>query len=169
MFIQYSLIISLFLICISVAQASSLGINRPLAIVGQTKVSLYTFDLYNTELYSPDGHYHPAMSEYAFKTTYLRDIKSQQLMKHTIKHWANLGIDPEEYAPYIPRLKELCRDVKKGDRFIAHITPAQTDFYFNDQFVGSIQSPEFGPLFGAIWLSPNVSKPKLRAQLIGSI
>ena len=42
-------------------------------------------------------------------------------------------------------------------------------FYFNDNLVGSIEDPMFGPLFVDIWLSEKTSEPKLRQQLLGSL
>lgn len=169
MLFQYSLIIAVFFMIINVAYADSAHVDKSMSKVGQAKVSLFNFDLYHTELFTVDGHYHQDMAEYSLKMTYLRDIKGKLLFKHTVKYWSKVGIQTHQYQPYLTHLEELCRDVKKGDRFMVHIKPQQTDFYFNEQYIDSIHSPEFGPIFAAMWLSPEVSKPHLRAQLIGQL
>jgi hypothetical protein len=43
----------------------------------------------------------------------------------------------------------------------------RSTFLLNGKPLGSIDDPQFGPSFLAIWLSPDTSRPELRRSLIG--
>lgn len=160
------LILTLF--CLSlVAHGAIQPIEKDFTFVGQSKLKVFAWDIYQSELYTLDGKYTPDMQEYVLKIIYLRDIKSESLIKQTVKQWRKLGIDESAYRDYPEQLKAIWPDVTKGDALSMHVTPQATYFYFNNQLSGSIDTTDFGPLFGSIWLSPKTSQPELRKQLIG--
>ncbi|PKI14853.1 chalcone isomerase family protein [Colwellia sp. 12G3] len=139
--------------------------------VGETTFSILFWDLYKSELLTTSGKYPIEINKenLLFDINYLADISSEDLIERTIEQWEHLGLTPEEYLPYVPVLKNIWPDTKDGDSLSLLIHEGRSVFYFNEQYIGVINAPEFGPLFLAIWLSENTSQPSLRAELLGSI
>lgn len=139
------------------------------ALVGDGKLKVLFWDVYRSALYTPTGEFNADTDEYILEITYLQNIENDHLIDQTYKQWEHLGVDEENYLKYSDQLELLWPDVSKGDSLTMHVTPEQTSFYFNSDLTGTINSAEFGPMFSAIWLSPNSSQPKLRKKLLGGI
>jgi hypothetical protein len=59
-------------------------------------------------------------------------------------------------------------DVREDDVLALEMSASgRSTFLLNGKPLGSIDDPEFGPSFLAIWLSPDTSRPELRRLLIG--
>lgn len=144
--------------------------------VGNAKFSVLFWDIYHSALYTPSGSFNSEISlersalaqPLLFEIQYLRDISSEDLLKRTIEQWQHLGMQESTYALYLPKLKKIWPDIKKGDRLALLLQQDSTNFYFNERFAGNINHPLFGQRFLAIWLAENTSQPKLRRQLIGA-
>jgi hypothetical protein len=139
--------------------------------IGESTFSILFWDLYKSELLTTSGTYpvETDKSNLLFDIDYLADISSEDLIERTIGQWQHLGVMPEIYQRYLPTLKEIWPDIKKGDSLSLLIDEGRSLFYFNDKYIGAINSPEFGQIFIAIWLSEKTSQPDLRRELLGSI
>ena len=158
-------------------KAPSLNLNKQgLSQVGSAKFTVLFWDIYQSALYSPTGQFNEEIhiksnklkQPLLFEIQYLRDISVDDLLARTIEQWQHLGMEDKDYAPYLPQLKKIWPDIKKGDRLALLLQQDSSIFYFNDRFAGDINNPLFGQQFLAIWLAENTSQPKLRRQLIGA-
>ena len=138
--------------------------------VGEAKFSVLFWDIYKSKLLTTSGHYpvEIAKDNVLFDINYLTDITSKDLINKTVEQWQHLGIAADIYQAYLPQLKMLWPDIKEGDSLSLLIHQGRSVFYFNQQYIGVINEPEFGQVFLAIWLSENTSQPKLRNKLLGS-
>lgn len=137
--------------------------------VGRARLSVLFFDVYDSRLKTPSGQYEGYQEPVALEIHYLRDIKGSALVTQTVREWESLGLSPEIYEPYLKPLESLLPDVKKGDSLTFIVLPGGSNtFYYNGQTLGGLDDPTFGQHFLNIWLSPNTSRPKVRAQLLGS-
>jgi hypothetical protein len=143
--------------------------QRPddLNLVGEAKLKIMMWDIYQCRLYTPTGRFEESTSEYMLEITYLRNIKNTHLVEQTHKQWQHLGIPDSQSEPYIEQLRALWPDVIEGDTLTMHVTATSTTFFYNGAPTGEITEPSFGPMFVSIWLSPETSQPKLRKKLLG--
>jgi hypothetical protein len=151
---------------------SGVGMASPVAElkkVGQAKLEVLFWDVYESELYSDDGQYRLDAYPVALKIHYLRNIKAADLVDRTADEWQKLGVTKQQAAPWLARLATLWPDIKKGDELIIVVNKdSSSDFFFNNQSLATIDDSEFGPNFLRIWLDENCSYPKLRQKLIGN-
>jgi hypothetical protein len=148
---------------------TSIMSSKAFVPTGSTTFSILFWDLYKSTLYSTSGRY-PLTSKsesLIFHINYLADISSEDLIIRTIEQWQHLGIGEKRYSHYVTALTNLWPDIKDGDSLALLIKNNQSDFYFNDVYIGTIDEPKFGQLFIDIWLSKNTSQPELRAELLG--
>lgn len=137
--------------------------------VGKARLSVLFFDVYDSTLKTPSGQFEGYREPVALEIRYLRDIKSSALVSQTIKEWDSLGLSPEVYEPFLKPLQSLFPDVKKDDSLTFIVLPdGSNTLYYNGRELGEVEHPQFGQYFLDIWLSPNTSRPELRAQLLGS-
>lgn len=140
------------------------------AVVGEATFSVLFWDIYKSKLLTTSGRYPVEVNHdnLLFDINYLTDITSKDLINNTIEQWQHLGIAAKTYQAYLPQLKILWPDIKEGDSLSLLIDQGRSFFYFNKQYIGAINEPEFGQIFLAIWLSEYTSQPKLRNQLLGN-
>ncbi len=134
--------------------------------VGSAKFRVLFWDIYQSRLASPSGKYDPDET-FLFEITYLRDIKSKDLIERTIEQWEHIGLEESQYQGYLGQIQALWPDISKGDKLSMYVTNELTAFYYNDSFRGIVEDPNFAGDFVAIWLSENTSQPSLRRQLLG--
>jgi hypothetical protein len=141
--------------------------------IGETKFSILFWDLYKSQLMTTTGNY-PVMlnddeskDDLLYEINYLADISSKDLIRRTVDQWEHLDLSPDAYKAYLPALEAIWPDIKEGDHLSLLIHKGQSVFYFNQTFIGTINSSEFGPMFLDIWLSEKTSQPKLRDELLG--
>lgn len=136
--------------------------------VGEARLRVFLFDVYDSELSTPTGAYEPGQRPVKLKITYLRAFKASSIVQQTIKEWRHLGLAPEQYEPYLALIDGLWPDIEKGDTLTFIVgTDEGTEFLHNGRSLGGVNHPSFAQDFLAIWLSPDTSQPELRAQLIG--
>ncbi|NCP66221.1 MAG: hypothetical protein GW763_11215 [Paraglaciecola sp.] len=136
--------------------------------VGQAKLEVLFWDVYESELYSDDGQYQLDTYPLALKIHYLRNIQADDLVERTGEEWQKLGISKQQTAPWLTQLKTLWPDIKKGDELTIVVNnDRSSDFFFNNQSLATIDDRDFGPNFLRIWLDEKCSYPKLRQKLIG--
>lgn len=150
--------------------------------VGKARFSFLFWDIYDSQLYTQTGKFDNDSANYPtlLKINYLRDIDKEDLISKTIEQWEHLGFSASEYQKYQASLYALWPNIKAGDSLSLLVSSQASYFYHNQNLLGDIkhsdlsdkanvarQTPHFGELFLAIWLSPQTSQPKLRNQLLG--
>ena len=160
----------LTLLCILVFSGVSMA--NPLddlKIVGEAKLKVLFWDVYNSSLYSKTGEYQVEQFPQALKVNYLRDIDAEDLIERTQDEWEKLGIKQVTFSQWIPLLTNIFPDIKKGDTLLLSVSEnQQSEFFFNGKTIGKITDQTFGKNFLRIWLDENCSYPKVRNKLIGS-
>ncbi|MEP1449073.1 MAG: chalcone isomerase family protein [Paraglaciecola sp.] len=139
-----------------------------LKIVGEAKLKVLFWDVYDSSLFNQTGIYQAGQFPQALKINYLRDIDAEDLVATTQQEWQKLGIEPASFEVWIPLLAEIFPDIKKGDTLLLDVGENRhSEFYFNGKSIGKIRDENFGPSFLRIWLDQNCSYPKVRRQLLG--
>ena len=136
--------------------------------VGEAKLKVLFWDIFNSSLYSENGEYQVDQFPQALKINYLRDVDSEDLIVRTQNEWEKLGIKKEIFSPWITLLSNIYPDIIKGDTLSFIVKEdQQSDFYLNGKKIGIISDQTFGKNFLRIWLDENCSYPNLRKKLIG--
>lgn len=138
--------------------------------VGKARLSFLFWDIYDSKLLTSSGTYQtnfPSEQTILFEIQYLRDISKNDLIDNTIEQWQHIKINKDEYSYFIPLLEEIWPNIKAGDKLALLIHNQSSQFFYNNQFIGSIEQEKFHQYFINIWLSPNTSQPKLRKLLLG--
>ena len=136
--------------------------------VGEAKLKVLFWDVYNSSLYNQTGVYQAEQFPQALKINYLRDIDAEDLIKRTQDEWENLGIKQATFSQWIPLLTNIFPNIKKGDTLLLSVNEnQQSEFFFNGKTIGTITDKTFGKSFLRIWLDENCSYPKVRNKLIG--
>jgi hypothetical protein len=136
--------------------------------VGEAKLKVLFWDVYNSSLYSQTGEYQTEKFPQALKISYLRDIDAEDLIKRTQEEWVKLGIKQETFTPWLPLLTNIFPNIKKGDTLLLSVSEdRRSEFFFNGEAIGKISDQTFGKSFLRIWLDENCSYPRVRNQLIG--
>ena len=142
--------------------------DRPLQKCGEAKLSVLFWEVYESSLFTATGSYTPGTRPLRLEIRYLRDIRGEDLVKQTQKEWEAQGLAHANQSAWLKRLTELWPDVVEDDVIALHIDDGNISrFSVNGETVGTIEDPDFGEQFAAIWLSPDTTRPKLRRALIG--
>lgn len=137
--------------------------------IGLTTFSVLFWDIYKGRLLTTSGKY-PVDAEkeqIIYEINYLADISSEDLITRTTEQWQHLGVSADRYQAYLPQLVSIWPDIVEGDTLSLLINKRMSYFYFNQNYIGTIEDPTFGQTFIAIWLAENTSQPTLRAELLG--
>lgn len=135
--------------------------------VGEARLKVLFWQVYDSALYTPSGQWDES-PPYQLSLSYLRDIPVHQLVEETEKAWRQQGVSHDQEALWLQTLGTLWPDVSAGDTLVLGVGIAgDNGFWFNGEFIGGIDHPDFGRLFAGIWLSEDSPRPALRAQLIG--
>jgi hypothetical protein len=158
-----AILIALFFSGVTMAEPLS-GLKK----VGEAKLKVLFWDVYNSTLYNQTGEYLEGQFPQALEIDYLRDIDAKDLIERTVDEWKKLDIEQITYERWIPLLSDIFPDIKKGDTLLLRVNDnLHSEFFFNGQTLGRISDSNFGKSFLRIWLDINCSYPKVRNQLIG--
>jgi len=137
--------------------------------IGETTFSIFFWDLYKSRLVTTSGKYPlgDVNEQLIYEINYMTDISREDLIERTVEQWQYLGLPIERYQQFLPTLANIWPDIIEGDTLSLLMDHKVSAFYFNQQYIGSIDVPEFGQMFLDIWLAENTSQPKLRLQLLG--
>ena len=136
--------------------------------VGEAKLQVLFWDVYNSSLYSQTGQYQAESFPQALKIDYLRNIDANDLIEKTQDEWEKLGIEKVKFTPWITLLTDIFPDIKKGDSLLLSVNKnLQSEFFFNGKKIGEITDQTFGKTFLRIWLDENCRYPQVRNKLIG--
>lgn len=139
-----------------------------LFLLGQAKLSVLFWNIYNSKLYASSDNFDVKNIEQVtlFEINYLRDISKKDLIDKTIEQWSHIGVTSSTFGDYLPLLNQLWPNISKGDSLSLLVRKYQSTFYLNNQLLGTISDKGFGKNFLDIWLSEKTSQPKLRQQLL---
>ncbi len=153
----------LLLFCL-VVQASA----QDLKLVGQARLQVLLWPVYDSRLYSADGRYREGQRPLRLELQYLRDIEAGDLVEQTRREWQRLPHTPPGQAQWLSALSGLWPDIRENDVLALVLDErGQSTFLYNGQRLGQIEDPAFGQSFLDIWLSTHTSQPELRLALIG--
>lgn len=107
-------------------------------------------------------------NEKALKIEYFKSIEKRALIDATVQQWQHLGYQQSNIDKWSAPLESIWPDVEPGNTItLTVLKNGQSQFFFNGELIGAIDSHDFGEAFLSIWLSENTSEPKLRQQLLG--
>tara|TARA_Y100001970_G_C14182211_1_gene830444 strand:- start:192 stop:716 length:525 start_codon:yes stop_codon:yes gene_type:complete len=136
--------------------------------IGDAKLKVLFWDIYNASLYSKTKEYKEEQFPQALQIIYLRNIDSEDLIEKTEEEWEKLGINQVKFNKWITLLKNIYPDIKKGDKLLFIVYEnLRSEFFLNDKTIGKISDINFGKSFLRIWLDKDCSFPELRNKLIG--
>ena len=148
--------------------SSALATGQSLQLVGEARLKVMLWPVYDSRLYSATGHYNSEQRPLRFEIKYLRNIDASDLVLQTELEWEQQGIDHPRQSQWLETLQELWPDVAEDDVITLDLDDqGYSTFYSNDELLGQINDPDFGAHFLDIWLSPATSRPELREALIG--
>lgn len=136
--------------------------------VGDTRLTVYFWDVYDATLFSPSGSY-GAPQRYALLLSYLRDISADDLIETTKEEWDDLNLDASQHDSWLAQLKDIWPDIEEGDCLLLLETDEGfAEFYQGESLLGTIKDKKFTQQFLAIWLSENSRFQEERNELIGA-
>ena len=136
-------------------------------LVGEARLKVLIWEVYDSALYTPSGRWQ-GDAPYQLSLHYLRDIPAAKLIEETDKAWQEQGRNHPRRGKWLRLLGDLWPDITEGDNLVFGLNASGDNaFWFNGALIGSIDDPDFGRLFGGIWLDPDTPRPELRAELIG--
>ncbi|RUO40967.1 hypothetical protein CWE22_01855 [Pseudidiomarina aestuarii] len=140
-----------------------------LEVVGETRLSVLFWDVYDAQLRTDSGNY-DSYDQRALRLTYLREIKATELVESTQEEWERLGIEiTENHQTWLQELNQMWPDVKKGTcLMMIEDADGFAQFHSADGQLGTIQSATFTDDFLAIWLDENSRFKDERNELIGA-
>jgi hypothetical protein len=142
--------------------------RRALQLVGEARLKVLFWSVYDSRLYTPDGSYEAGERPLRLEIEYLLDIRAEDLVRRTAREWEALEFVHPQQDAWLARLRELWPDVQKNDVLTLELgVDDRAVFYNNGRRLGVIDDPEFGEQFIAIWLSPRTTRPDLRLALLG--
>ncbi|MGC9459638.1 chalcone isomerase family protein [Vibrio genomosp. F10] len=156
-----------FLLISSTVLASPI---RDLSKVGTGEMSYLFWTIYEAEYYSGQHAItgEPDKNRQALKIEYLKSIESKALIQATIEQWQHLNYDANDIEQWAASLENLWPNVEPGNTLTLLLEEdGRSEFYFNNELIGTIGSESFGTAFLSIWLSEKTSEPELRRQLLG--
>ena len=136
--------------------------------VGEARLKVFVWPVYDSRLYSADGNYVAGQRPVRLDIEYLRNVDDDDLVAHTEEEWRHQNITHERQQRWLAQLAQLWPDVAEGDVLSVVVDDRNVStFYRNGERLGTLEDPAFGRHFLGIWLSPDTSRPELRLALLG--
>jgi hypothetical protein len=141
---------------------------RDAQAVGQGRMSVLIWDVYDVTLYAPAGSLKQDQP-FALALSYLRDLDGQKIADRSIEEIRGQGFaDEVKLATWHTQMRKIFPDVSDGMTLTGvHTSAGTTIFYQNEEKIGQINDPLFSKAFFDIWLSEKTSAPDLRRSLLG--
>ena len=139
----------------------------PLKEIGRSSLRVMVFKVFDSALFTESGEWQDSTKSFRYELTYARTIAGAVLASQTTKEWEHLGFTDERQSGWVEYLEAIWPDVSKGDTITFDVDDAGISrFYFNGEWLGVVEDPDFAPMFIAIWLSPETSRPAHREGLL---
>jgi hypothetical protein len=137
--------------------------------IGEADLSILWFDVYNAELLSADGRYLGSKTPLILKLNYRRNISQRDLLDETQKQIEKFARTAQTDR-WLAKLSQIWPSIKKGDQLAFWVDQKNIGhFFYNTNWIGSLEDPAFSSAFIQIWLSDNSSYPDLAKKLRGSV
>ena len=166
--LQAILLITLMTAPVMVHAQSLAKLGYPdLMLVGQSRLSILFWDIYDIGLYAPGGSYE-SVKPFALSLSYLRDVSGADITKWSLEEMQKQGADDEsDLAAWKTELNRIFRDVVKGDELIgiSH-SYEEAQFFLNGVSIGTMSDQRLILRFFDIWLSETTSRPEIRESLM---
>lgn len=140
-------------------------------ISGEGKFTWFGLKLYDARLWVSDvglelGQF--SNTPFALDIHYSRSLDGKAIAEQSAKEIETLAFgDDSARSRWRDAMIRLFPNVSKGDRLIGiHLPGKATRFWLNGKALGSVDDPEFGSAFFAIWLDPRTKAPRLRQAMI---
>ena len=163
------LILIFLTVCAMTVHANSLErIGLPnLILLGESRLTVLFWDIYDARLYVADGSYDPE-KPFALSLNYLRGFSGSDITKRSIEEIRKQGFGDElVLASWQTVLSKIFPDVVEGDEIIGVSDPSKgARFFLNDLLVGTITDQNLSRRFFDIWLSEKTSEPEMRKLLM---
>lgn len=142
--------------------------HSDLVLLGESRLSVLFWDIYDARLYVTNGIYDPN-KPFALALSYLRPFSGSDIAERSVEEIRNQGSDDESLlVSWESQLKAIFPDVVEGDQIVGISDPLEgARFFLNDSFIGTISDPNLSQRFFDIWLSEKTSEPGLRKSLLG--
>jgi hypothetical protein len=162
----HTLFFSVLLLFSSYSNANSVGSLPAWPQVGKVKLEVFWFDIYEAELRTPSGKYQ-AGGEKQLNITYLREFTATELVDETLNQWQD-KVPDQQAKIWAEQLEKMWPNIKESDQLSFLVDQSQHGhFYYNSQYIGSIEDAGFSKYFADIWLANDSAYPKLAKKLKG--
>jgi hypothetical protein len=137
---------------------------------GSGRFAWFGFHVYDAALFVPPG-FDPATASdqpFVLELTYARRLEGKGIAETSRDEIGRLGFgDEAQRVRWHEQMVKLFPDVEKGRKLAGVNVPGRgARFYFDGQFLGSIDDPAFARAFFAIWLDSRTRAPQLRESLL---
>ena len=134
---------------------------------GNGRLRYMMMDIYDAELFAPDGQYEPG-KPVALRLTYLRNFTGAKIADLSAQEMRKEGVTDEvKLSAWYNQMRDIFPDVDDGTAVTGiELANGATEFYKDGKQIGAIDDPDFGPLFFGIWLGKGSSESELRADLL---
>jgi hypothetical protein len=139
-------------------------------LAGSGRFTWFGFHVYDAALFAPPG-FDPAnlpAQPFVLELTYARQLEGRGIAEASRDEIERLGLaSPEQLARWTEQMHKLFPNVEKGRRLAGvHVPGGGARFYFDGEYLGSVDDPAFARSFFAIWLDPRTRAPQLRENLL---
>jgi len=140
-------------------------------LAGRGLLRWFGLRVYEAALWVPASGFDPARplrTPFALDLRYERSLEGAAIAETSIREMARLGLGtPARREEWRDALRRILPDVRTGDRLTGvHLPGRAVRFFRNDSAIGTIDDPEFGMAFFAIWLDVQTAAPELRGALL---
>jgi hypothetical protein len=141
-------------------------------LAGTGRLTWYGFHVYDAALFVPPGFdiANAIAQPFVLELTYARRLDGKGIAEASRDEIARLGFGSEsQRTRWHEQMLQLFPSVEKGRKLAGVNVPgAGARFYFDGQFIGAIEDPDFARAFFAIWLDERTRAPQLRENLLKS-
>ncbi|MEM1143128.1 MAG: chalcone isomerase family protein [Pseudomonadota bacterium] len=154
------------------SQAEATPLNLPteaeLQMVGEARLKVLLWSIYDSRLYTPSGEYEDGDRPLRLEIEYLRDIKGKALVDRTQQEWEAMGRSHPRQQDWLASLADMWPDIEEDDVLAFDLSAdGSATFSRNGEVLGAIEDAAFGQQFIDIWVSKDCTRPKLRLDLLG--
>ena len=137
-------------------------------LVGESRLEYLFWDVYDIRLFTADGQWQ-GKPPYVLELTYLRDVKSSDIVEQSIKEMKRQGhLEQAQLDKWQKLMQRMFPDVKKGDRLTGTVNADyESTFYLNDNKLERVTEKAFNQAFFDIWLGEKTSEPDMRKEITG--
>jgi hypothetical protein len=136
--------------------------------VGEGRMSVALWDIYEARLYAPKGQYQ-ADRPFALSLKYLRPIKGEKIADQSIIEMRRQGrVSEIKLAKWHEQMRRIFPDVKLGT-VLTGISKGDGRVIFvkDGKKIGTINDANFSRHFFDIWLGEQTREPEIKASLLG--